>query len=356
MIDLRSDTVTCPSEQMLRTIQDATFKDVFFDIDPSTKALEDRCAEIFGFEDALFTVSGTMSNQVAIKTHTVPGDDVLIDQSYHINYYEAAATSIISNVHLQTVHTSNGVITSNILEEVLTNRNKSMYGSKIKLVCLENSINYHSGKIFSFDQLERTSIYAHSWGWKVHLDGARVFNALTKERIAPSFYGKIIDSMMISLNKGLGAPFGAVLLGSEKFIKRARVYNKWFGGGLHQSGLLAELGLYAINNNIARIENDNNNATLLASLINDAKIPSIQIPNVDTNIVMLDLSQLKIPAIRLINILAQNGVMLYEWSEYVARAVTNLSVSEQDIKYSAREIVSTMEMLVGKTYTTRGKM
>lgn len=347
MIDLRSDTVTSPSEQMLETIRGSSFKDVFFDIDPSTRALEDRCAEMFGFEDALFTVSGTMSNQVAVKTHTVPGDDVLIDQSYHINYYEAAAASIISNVHLQTVHTPNGVITSHLLEEVLTNRNKSMYGSKIKLICLENSINYHSGKIFSFDQLEQTSLFAHSCGWKVHLDGARIFNALAKERITLSSYGKVLDSMMISLNKGLGAPFGAMLLGSEEFIKRARVYNKWFGGGLHQSGLLAELGLYAINNNITRIENDNNNATLLASLINDAKIPSLHIPNVDTNIVMIDLSQLKIPAIRLINILAQNGVMLYEWSEYVARAVTNLNVSEQDIKYSAREIVSAMEMLVG---------
>jgi threonine aldolase len=346
MIDLRSDTVTVPSEKMLETVKLSSCKDAFFDIDSTTRALEDKFAEKFGFEDAMFVVSGTMANQVAIKVHTIPGDDVLIDQSYHIHYYESGATAIISGAHLQAIHTTDGIITPDSVEAVLASRTKSVYGNKIKLLCLENSINYHSGKIFAFDKLKNISLFARSQGWRVHLDGARIFNAIAKEKVCPKLYGDIADSMMISLNKGLGAPFGAILMGSKSLIKNARIYNKWFGGGLHQSGLLAGMGLYAIDNNVSRIEDDNNHATILASLIKEAKIKDLRMPNVDTNIVMLDLSKLKIPAVRLVQLLATKGIMLHEWSEYVLRVVTNLNVSELDVRHSAKEIGSTIKVLI----------
>lgn len=356
MIDLRSDTVTVPSEQMLETIKVSSLKDVFFDVDSTTRALEDRCAKKFGFEDAMFVVSGTMANQVAIKTHTTSGDEVLIDQSYHIHYYESGATAIISGVHLQAIHTTDGIITPDSVEAVLASRTRSVYGNKIKLLCLENSINYHSGKIFAFDKLKNISLFARSQGWRVHLDGARIFNAIAKEKVHPKLYGDIADSMMISLNKGLGVPFGAILMGSKSFIKNARIYNKWFGGGLHQSGLLAGMGLYAIDHNVSRIEDDNDNATLLALLINKANIQNLHIPSVETNIVILDLSKLKIPALELISLLSTKGIMLHEWSEYRARAVTNLNVSDEDVTSGAREIISAIKVLVDQNKLNQRKL
>lgn len=345
MIELRSDTATRPTQQMLETIAHASFRDAFLDIDPSTAALEKRCAELFGFEEALFTVSGTMSNQLAVKVHTSPGDEVLIDQSYHINHYEAAAVATISNAHLNTVNASYGIIEPSIINEVLIKRNKSIYGSKITLLCLESSINYHCGKIFPFVKLKEISHFAQSYGWKVHLDGARILNALAEEQIPLSALSPFLDSMMLSLSKGLGAPFGSILLGSGEFIRQARVYNKWLGGGMHQSGMFAEMGLYAINNNIARIKEDNANAKLLASLIKEANIRDLEIPQVETNIVMLDLTQLNIPAKNLISQLEVQGIKLYEWTEYVARAVTSLNVTEASIRASARQIIATLKNL-----------
>lgn len=346
MIDLRSDTITKPSTQMLEAIKGASFDDAFFDIDRSTRYLEKHCAKLFGFEEAMFTISGTMSNQLAVKVHTSPGDEVLIDQAYHINYYEAAATCLISNVHLNTVKTQDGIIDLNTIDEVLVNRNKSIYRNRIKLLCLESSINYHSGKIFPFEKLNEVANFAKQQGWQVHLDGARIFNALVEDKVEPAVFSRAVDTMIFSLSKGLGAPFGSILMGSQEFIEKARIYNKWIGGGMHQSGLLAAMGLYAIENNMSRIKEDNNNAKLLASKVKEAKIKGLHIPNGDTNIVMFDLAKLKIPASNLITELSRRGVRLYEWSEYIARAVTNLNVTEQDIRFSAEEIVKTIKEMI----------
>lgn len=346
MIDLRSDTITKPSMQMLEAVKGASFDDAFFDTDHSTRDLEKHCAKLFGFDEAMFTISGTMSNQLAVKVHTSPGDDVLIDQAYHINYYEAAATCLISSVHLNTVKTQDGIIDLNTIDEVLINRNKSIYGNKIKLLCLESSINYHSGKIFPFEKLSEVANFAMQQGWRVHLDGARIFNALAEDKIQPAVFGKVVDTMMFSLSKGLGAPCGSILMGSQEFIEKSKIYNKWIGGGMHQSGLLAAMGLYAVENNISRIKEDNNNAKLLGSKIKEAQIKGLHIPDADTNIVMFDLAQLKIPASKLIAELAIRGVRLYEWSEYIARAVANLNVTEQNIRFSAEEIIKTIKAMI----------
>ena len=349
MIDLQSDTVTTPSREMLLSCLKASFKDAFLAVDESTRGLEERCAKLFGFEDALLLISGTISNQIALKTHTTPGDSVLLDETYHINYYEAAATSIISRVHLNTIKTLDGIIEPCLLDEVINGRNRSAYNNRITLLCLENSINYHSGKIYPYNKLLEVSRYAKTNGWKIHLDGARIFNVLVEEKILPDAFSKIADSMAVSLNKGLGAPFGSILLGSNSFIKQAKIFNKWIGGGLHQPGMLAEMGLYALTNNFLKIKKDNDNAKLLYSMLMEADLNNISISYPETNIIMLDLTKTRIPAKKLVDALKIRMVYLYEWSYYVVRGVTNLNVNREDIKVCAKTIISEIKLLAHLT-------
>ena len=345
IIDLRSDTVTKPSREMLNTCFSASVQDSFFEADESTRALEELAFRIFGFEDAMFTVSGTMSNQIAVKAHTNPGDSVVIDETYHINYYESSSTAIISNVCLSTVKAPLGIIEKDLLEEVIKTRSKSIYNSKIKLLSLENSINFYSGKIYPYEKLYEISEYARFNGWKVHLDGARIFNALAAEKVSPISMSKICDSMMISLSKGLGAPFGAILLGSKEFINHSRILNKWLGGGMHQSGILAEMGFYALSKNFERIKIDNENARYLFSYLKKENIKNVNIREVETNIVMIDLRVAKITSNALVKNLELKGIKLHQWSEFVVRAVVNLSISHEDIKRCAVGIAQAIKEL-----------
>lgn len=339
IIDLRSDTVTKPCRQMYLALKDATCGDAFLDNDVSTRNLEERCADLFGYEDAMFAVSGTMCNQLAIKASTNPGDEIITDFSYHINYFESSGISSLTGVHINPIHTLDGLITIDILQKLLIDRNKSRFSTYPKMLCLENTINYHSGKIFPLKELKRVSDFAKENGLLVHLDGARIFNAIVEDNIPINSFSSIADSMMVSFSKGLGAPFGSILLGKNNFIQETRRYNKWYGGGMHQSGLMAECALYAINNNLYRIKSDNNNAKLLTTLLLQDQISGIKLLKNETNIVMLDLKEVNISAKVFANILQGQGILLYPWSEYIIRAVTHKDVNENDIRSAAKKIL-----------------
>ena len=346
IIDLRSDTVTKPCKHMYAAINKASSDDVFLDDDTSTKTLEEKCAELYGFEDCMFVVSGTMANQIAVKVHTKPGECVVTDYSYHVNYYEAAGIASITATQLHTIKTSDGLISVQDLSSLLSDRNNSKYNNNLKLLCLENTINYHGGKIFPIKKLHEVSKFAHKSGFAVHLDGARIFNSIVEEGIKADSYAAVVDSMMLTFTKGLGAPFGAILLGKNNFINEARKYNKWYGGGMHQSGLMAECALYAIENNIGTIKEDNSKAKMLANLLHKTEIHGITLSKVETNIIMIDFSKIKLPAEIFINNLLSKNIKLYLWSKYVARVVMHKDVDLQDIDFIAEEISYEMKYVL----------
>ena len=338
IIDLRSDTVTIPSEGMYSAIKNASCEDSFLDRDRSTANLEKKCADLFGFEKAVFLVSGTMANQLAIKAHTNIGDEIITDYSYHVNYYESVAVSKIAAVHMNIIHTSDGLLTADKLEYFIECKNVSKYSPILKLICLENSINYHSGKIFPINKLKEVAEFARKNALSVHLDGARIINSAIEEKLPLFAYAQVADSMMFSFIKGLGAPFGAVLMGGKDFIDKVRKYNKWHGGGMHQSGLMAECALYALENNIKDISSDNNKAKLLYQHLLNTMICGVHIPKVETNIIMLDLNKSGITARELINFLEERNIKLYMWSKNIVRAVTHRDINEDEIKYAAEII------------------
>lgn len=340
IIDLRSDTVSSPSLEMLESIRTASLHDSYFEDDPTTKELEKYTSNLFGFEDALLTNSATMVNLIALKVNTEPGDTVITDEAYHLNYYEASGVALISGVTMSLTRTQDGIIEPEIIEELLYKRNKCKFNSKIKLISLENTINYFSGKIYPESKLLDLAEYSREKDWKIHLDGARIFNALLKTNTNFGFISKICDSLTLSLTKGLAAPAGGILLGNKEFIQKAKIINKWIGGGMHQSGVIAQMGLYGIKNNIEQISVDNNNAQILSKLLKNANLENVKISDPDTNIVIINLSLANIPSIKVIKELDKENVKLHEWSEYSIRAVTHKDISFGDIGIAANKIIS----------------
>ena len=343
IFDLRSDTVTKPSIEMYTAMKNASYCDAFLEEDISTKKLEELCIKLFGFEDAVFTVSGTMSNQLAIKSYTVPGDEIVTDYSYHINYYEASSVSSLSGVHINTTRKENGLINIEDLEKILSDRSKSHFSGSIKLICLENTINYHAGKIFPFKDLKIISDFAKYKKLPIHIDGARIFNALVEENIAFNQMSLVADSIMLSFTKGLGAPFGSVLMGTKDFIKKAKKYNKWFGGGMHQSGLMAECALYALQNNVKEIKLDNDKAKNLVKLLAPIEGYGVKISKVETNIIMLDFCSVGMSVEIFVNMLKNKNILVYFWSDYKVRLVMHRDICVNDISFISKVILEAFE-------------
>lgn len=286
MIDLRSDTVTRPSGEMLDAMFSATVGDDVFQDDPTVAALETKAAKIFGKEAALFCPSGTMTNQVAINVHTRPGDEVICHKYSHVYYYEGGAIMRNSGASVCLLDGPRGQITAN---EVERNINPDdIHRPVTSLVEVENTMNKGGGTIYSFDGLVAISAVCRRHGLKLHLDGARLFNALAETGELPAKYGGIFDSVSICLSKGLGAPVGSLLIGDTSFIKRARRVRKAFGGAMRQAGYLAAAGIYALDNNVNRLKEDNDRARRLGKILEPLSFVESIIP-VETNIVIFNL-------------------------------------------------------------------
>ena len=287
VIDLRSDTVTRPSAGMLEAMFSAQVGDDVFRDDPSVNALEEKAASLFGKEAALFCPSGTMTNQIAVNVHTRPGDEVICHQYSHVYYYEGGAMMRNSGVSVCLLTGPRGQVTPEEVEAHI-NPGDDVHRPVTSLVEVENTMNKGGGTIYRLDNLVAISAVCRKHGLKFHLDGARLFNALVETGEKPGVYAKLFDSVSVCLSKGLGAPVGSLLIGDKPFVTRARRVRKAFGGGMRQAGYLAAAGIYALDNNIRRLKEDNERARYLGNLLENLPMVERVIP-VETNIVIFTL-------------------------------------------------------------------
>ena len=286
-INLISDTVTKPSYEMLQYMFNADVGDDVYKEDPTVNELEDRVAAIFGMEAGLFFPSGTMANQTAIKLHTQPGDQLIADKFAHIFHFEAGGVSFNSGVSCRLIEGKRGMITA---EQVSAQINDPDYfhSPKTSLVCLENTTNLGGGACYEMEEMEKIKAVCDEHGLKLHLDGARIWNALVAKRQNPKDFGKLFDTISVCFSKGLGAPVGSVLLGDKETIKRALRIRKVLGGAMRQSGYLAAGALYALENNIKLLTEDHRRAKELANVLKK-KVWVAAVEPVETNILIFSL-------------------------------------------------------------------
>jgi threonine aldolase len=341
VVDLRSDTVTKPTPAMRDAIARAEVGDDVFGDDPTVKELESETASLLGKEAALFTPSGTMANQLAIRSHTEPGDEILVEANAHIYYYEGGAPAALSGVMCRCLEGRRGVFTGADLEAAL--RPVDPHFPRTRLVCVENTHNRGGGKIWSIEQIREVAAAARKHSLQLHLDGARLWNASVATGIAEREYAAPFDTVSVCFSKGLGAPVGSALVGSRNLIERSRRFRKMIGGGMRQAGVIAAGALFALRNHRARLAEDHANARLLASGLARIKGLEADPAEVETNMVRFRVRVM--PAERLVEGLRSRGVLVLAVGRDTIRAVTNLTVSAQDIE----EAVGTVSALVGWT-------
>lgn len=289
MIDLRSDTVTKPSQAMLQAIMSANVGDDVFSEDPTVNSLEEKVATMFGMEAALFCPSGTMTNQIAIKCHTQPGDEVICDKLSHVYQYEGGGIAFNSGCSVKLIEGDYGRITAQQVEASINNKN-DVHKPISKLVSLENTANRGGGSCYDFEDIKSIKKICIANDLLLHLDGARLFNAIIAKEESTKEYGKIFNSISICISKGLGAPVGSVLIGTQKFITKARRIRKVFGGGMRQSGYLAAACIYALDNNIERLKQDHHHAKMLAGCLQHKNFVGEMLP-VETNIIIFKVKE-----------------------------------------------------------------
>jgi threonine aldolase len=330
IIDLRSDTVTRPTAEMRAAMAAAEVGDDVYGEDPTVNKLEQRSAEIFGKEAALFVPTGCMGNLIAIKVWTHHGDEVICEERSHVNMYELASMSAIAGCMPRVARAEDGLLAWKDIEAVI--RPKIYYDSQSTLVCLENTFNMWGGTVYPTAQVDDICKNAHAVGLKVHLDGARIFNAATALGESVATMARGVDSVMFCLSKGLGAPVGSVIVGPREFIEKARIYRKMYGGGMRQAGVIAAAGLIALEKSPARLHIDHTNAKRLAEGV--AQIPGFVIDpaKVKTNIVIFDCEQTGINAVEWCEILYKRGLWAQDTALYSVRFVTHCDVNEEQIE------------------------
>jgi len=332
MIDLRSDTVTRPTPTMRKAMAEAEVGDDVYGEDPTVNLLQERAAEIFGKEAALFVPTGSMGNQIAVKLHTKEGDEVIIEDRGHIYNYELGAPAVISGVTMRSVRSANdnGMLSWAEIESAI-HINQPYYASPTGLICLENTHNFGGGSIMSAEQTSEICDNAHQLNLPVHLDGARIFNASVELGESVAELSKDVDSVQFCLSKGLGAPVGSMVLGKKDFIEEARVWRKGLGGGMRQIGILAAAGLIALEESPKRLHIDHENAKRLAEGVANLKGVSIDAEKVRTNIVIFDISETGKTSAEICAGLKENGVLASPFGKAI-RMVTHCDVSREDIE------------------------
>jgi threonine aldolase len=327
MIDFRSDTVTKPTSGMLTFMQSAQVGDDVFGEDPSINTLESIAAAKFGMEAGLFCPSGTMTNQLAIKTHTQAGDEIICDELSHIYQYEGGGIAFHSGCSVKLLQGDRGRLkASQILEAINPN---DIHKPRTHLISLENTTNRGGGACYDFNTLLEIKKLATTQKLPLHLDGARIFNALVAQKESSVEYGNIFDSISICLSKGLGAPVGSVLLGSFDFIQKARRWRKVFGGGMRQAGFLAAAGIYALEHHIDRLAEDHKNAKMVSEFLAKKDFVSSILP-VETNILIATI-QGKYTAASFVSTLKEKGILAIAMTPTQVRFVFHLDISDTDI-------------------------
>lgn len=329
-IDLRSDTVTKPSKAMREAMANAEVGDDVFGEDPTVNALQKRCAEISGKESALYVPSGCMANQLAIKSQTNPADEVILESESHILNYETSAPAFISHVQVLPIAGQYGTITSEQIKKFI--RPKAYYFPASKLICLENTHNRAGGTIYPIDEIKEVRKLAVGENIRMHLDGARIFNAVVETGISVKEYASYFDSISFCFSKGLGAPVGSILCGDSETIIKAHKYRKIIGGGMRQAGVLAAAALYALDNNVNRLKEDHRRARLFAEGISLLRDLSVEIKTVQTNIVIFRINRSEEEVMRIRKDLKEKGVLVSDGSFGSLRAVFHLDVSDDDLE------------------------
>ena len=337
MIDLRSDTITRPTAAMRAAMAEAEVGDDVLGDDPTVEALERRVAEVLGKEAAVYMPSGSMTNQSAIRAHTEPGDEILLDADAHCYFYEGGAPGALSGVMCRLLPGVRGIFTADDVRAALRPRN--VHFPPTKLVCIENTSNRGGGSVWTLQAVVDVAAAAREAGLAVHLDGARLWNAAVATGVPEREYARHFDSVSVCFSKGLGAPVGSALAGSRDFIARARRFRKQFGGGMRQAGIIAAGALHALEHHRGRLADDHANAETLAEGI--AGLPGVELDSatVETNIVIFRVTSQ--PASELAARLHEAGVRMLTTGPDTLRAVTHLDVSAQQIASAVRIIQRT---------------
>lgn len=334
MIDLRSDTVTRPSKGMLAAMTAAKVGDDVFQEDPTVNELERKVAAMFNKDKALFCPSGTMTNQIAIKGHTHPGDEVLCDCLSHVYHYEGGGIARNSGASVRLLSGDRGRFNA---EDLLTNINPDdVHHPVSKMVVIENTCNKGGGSYWDIQTIRDIHKVCVKNDLKLHLDGARLFNALTETGESAEDFGEIFDTISICLSKGLGAPVGSVLLGDNELIKQARRIRKVWGGGMRQAGYLAAAGIYALDQNIVRLKDDHRRAQILGETIETMPYVKEIIP-VDTNIVIFILKN-DVNSENFIRTLTKAGILVISMGHQIIRMVTHLDFNDEMLSTVLREL------------------
>lgn len=324
-IDFRSDTVTRPSAGMLQAMMEARVGDDVFVEDPSVNALEAKLAGMFGMEAGIFCPSGTMTNQIAIKCHTQPGDEIICDKMSHIYLYEGGGIGFNAGCSVRLLEGDHGRITAQQVQENINNK-LDVHKAYTRLVSLENTANRGGGSCYNFEEFIAIKKVCADNGLAFHLDGARLFNAIVAKNENPLDYGQTFDSISICLSKGLGTPVGSVLLGKKDFIAKARRIRKIFGGGMRQAGFMAAAGIYALDNNITRLAEDHARATVIAKVLEKKDFVESIIP-VETNIIIAKISD-RFTSATLAAKLKELGILTIAISPTQVRVVTHLDITD----------------------------
>jgi threonine aldolase len=323
MIDFRSDTVTRPTQEMLAYMMQAPVGDDVFSDDPTVNELEAYAANMFGMEASVFCPSGTMTNQIAIKVHTRPMDEVICEEGAHVYFYEAGGIAFNSGASVRLLKGDRGRFTAQQVAENINADN--VHFPRTSLVCIENTCNRGGGSYYTIPQLQPIKNVCEQHQLKLHLDGARLFNALVATNESPLAYGKIFDSISICLSKGLGAPVGSLLLGRKDFIKEARRVRKVFGGGMRQAGIIAAGGLYALQHNINRLKTDHEHAALIGNALQQ-HLGVKEVWPVETNIIIFQLEENE-HAQSLLNLFNEQGILYHLVAKNAVRLVTHLDIT-----------------------------
>jgi threonine aldolase len=334
IIDLRSDTVTKPSAPMLQAMLNAPVGDDVFNEDPTIIQLEEKLAAMFSMQAGLFCPSGTMTNQIAIKAHTQPGHEVICDINSHIYVNEGGGVASNSGAQVRLLNGDRGRITAKQVEENINGDFDWL--PHTSLVSLENTINKAGGSFYTAKEIEPITQLCKQKNLPLHLDGARIFNALVASGESAHQHGRLFNSISVCLSKGLGAPVGSVLLGDKAFIKQARRIRKVFGGGMRQGGILAAAGLYAIEHNITRLKDDHIRAKELEKMLKS--LPFIEnILPADTNIVIFDVAE-KVGSANFVKTLQTHNIKAVAFGKNTIRMVTHLDFTDDMLNEIAKTL------------------
>ncbi|RNC85685.1 MAG: aminotransferase class I/II-fold pyridoxal phosphate-dependent enzyme [Balneola sp.] len=328
MIDLRSDTVTSPTHGMLEAMLKAEVGDDVFGEDPTVNRFQDKVAALFGMEAGLFVPSGTMSNQLGIRVLTEPGDEILIDEKGHIYNYETGAAAFLSGLQIKPLKGVKGkLFVEHIQHEV---KGAFDWEARTRVLCLENTTNKGGGVCYSKEELLALKEFADEHELFVHLDGARIWNAIEATGIEPAFFSQIADTISVCFSKGLGAPVGSMLLSSKVRIAKARRFRKMWGGGMRQIGILAAAADYALENHWSLLKADHEHARKFAEVVSTCSSLSIDLDSVETNIVMFDTPEKS--AIEVVNELEQKGIRMVPFGPNTIRATFHHQVGDSDLE------------------------